>query len=218
MLVLEVRQPQGDEDQHERAAVREAGLAQELFGEFAGRQAGAGEERQLLPLDQGVEGVDGGNPGLDELFGMCPGHRVDGDAADRQAALGDEHRQAVPRAEGAVEDPSQAAVADRGPPHRIAEGHAGGGGVKPEGLAKHLDHHGLPVDFQDFAVDPPAVGGDDRHRFAEPRGKDLLEKEQRAADGGDRAVAILSQAHRVPPCSSARRNDSPAARRAARRS
>jgi hypothetical protein len=32
-------------------------------------QAGAGEYRQLLAADQGVQAVDGGNAGLDELGG-----------------------------------------------------------------------------------------------------------------------------------------------------
>ncbi len=42
------------------------------------RQAGAGEDRQLLPADQRVQPVDGRDAGLDELVRVVAGGRVDG--------------------------------------------------------------------------------------------------------------------------------------------
>ena len=50
-------------------------LAGDLRGEARVRQAGAGEDGQLLPADERVEQVDGGDARLDELVGIVAGDR-----------------------------------------------------------------------------------------------------------------------------------------------
>ena len=51
------------------------GLTGNLSGEVRVRQAGAGENRQLLPANQRVQSVDGGNAGLDKFVGSSRGRR-----------------------------------------------------------------------------------------------------------------------------------------------
>ena len=56
-------------------------LTRDLRGELRVGQTGAGEDGQLLAADEGVQSVDGGNAGLDELGGVSRGRR--GSWADR---------------------------------------------------------------------------------------------------------------------------------------
>jgi hypothetical protein len=71
------------------------------------RQAGAGEYRQLLAADQGVQAVDGGNAGLDELGGVVAGGGVHGQAVDVAVSLGQYLGAAVDGLAHAVEDAAQ---------------------------------------------------------------------------------------------------------------
>ena len=54
------------------------GLTGNLSRQIGMRQAGAGEDRQLLTTDQGVQAVDRGNASLDKLVGIVTGSRVHG--------------------------------------------------------------------------------------------------------------------------------------------
>ena len=84
----------GDADRREndgKLAVlgQHPGLAGDLRRKLRVRQAGAGEDRQLLAAHQGVKAVDGGNAGLNKLGRVIAGggvHRgaVDIDVFDRQ--------------------------------------------------------------------------------------------------------------------------------------
>ena len=63
----------GEDDGEGLVVAQHLGLTRDLGGQRRVGQAGAGEDRQLLAADQGVQTVDGGNTGLDKLGGVGAG-------------------------------------------------------------------------------------------------------------------------------------------------
>ncbi len=70
-------------------------------------QAGAGEDRQLLASNQGVQAVNGGNAGLDKLGGVVPGGGIHGQAVNVHIGIGKNIRASVNGVAHAVEYPAQ---------------------------------------------------------------------------------------------------------------
>src|SRR5208337_52228 len=108
-------------------------LPGDLGGELACRQAGAGEDRQLLAPDQRVEAVDCRHPGLDEVRGFIPGGWIDGRARDVEYRLGDDLRAVVPGLPDTAEDPAQHIMRDADPGRLTG---------KPDGRAGRVDAPG----------------------------------------------------------------------------
>ncbi len=120
-------------------------------------QAGAGEDGQLLPADQGVQPVDGGDARLDELVGVVPGRRVHGQAVDVPVLLGQDLRAAVDGPAHAVEHPAQH-VGGHAQLQRMAqEADLGVRQVDAGGGLKQLHHRGVAVDLQHLAPADGAV-------------------------------------------------------------
>ena len=71
------RDADGGEDDGEvrRVVAQHLCLTGDLGGQLRVRQAGAGEDRQLLAADEGVQAVDRGDAGLDELIAGNRGRR-----------------------------------------------------------------------------------------------------------------------------------------------
>jgi hypothetical protein len=101
-----VGKPEGHKHHYKGTATGQMRISHDGGRHFFGRESGAGKNRQLLPLDQGVEPVDGRKTGLDELLGPSPRRRVDGSPGDRRPFHGDEHGRTVDREERTVEYPS----------------------------------------------------------------------------------------------------------------
>ena len=70
-------------------------------------QTGRREDRQLLSSYQGVQSVDGGDAGLDELLGVVSGRRVHGQAVDVHTLLRQDVGASVDGTAQSVEDTAQ---------------------------------------------------------------------------------------------------------------
>ena len=153
----ELRLLKGDADSGEHhgevgAVVQHPGLSGDLGCQIGVRQAGAGENGQLLAADQRVQSIDGADAGLNELVGIVTGRRVHGQAVDVPVFLRQQGGAAVDGFAHAVEHAPQhiggyaqlqgvAQEADGGIPQIDA-----GGGVE------QLDHGAVAVDLQHLAA------------------------------------------------------------------
>ena len=150
----------GGEDHGEIARVvpQHLGLAGDLGRQGRVRQAGAGENGQLLSAHQGVQAVDGGNAGLNKLVGVVPGGRVHGQAVDVPELLGQDLRSAVDGTAHAVEHPPQH-VAGYAQLQRVAQKTDLGLGQVDAGRCLEQLHNGVvAVDLQHLAAAHGAVG------------------------------------------------------------
>jgi hypothetical protein len=87
----------GEHDRELGRLADDGRLPRDLGGQLVGRQARAGEDRQLLAAHQADQRVDRRDAGLDELLGLLAGDRVDRRAADGEALLGHDGREPVDR-------------------------------------------------------------------------------------------------------------------------
>ena len=131
------------------------GLTGDLGRQVGVGQAGAGEDGQLLAADQGVQAVDGGNAGLDELVGVVTGGGVHGQAVDVPVLLGQDVGAAVDGLAHAVEDTAKHIAGNAQLQGVAQEADLGVGQVDAGGGLKELDHGGVAVDLQHLA---PADG------------------------------------------------------------
>ena len=157
------------------------------------RKAAAGEHRELLATDQGVEAVDGGHAGLDELGGVVPGGGVHGVAVDVEMLLRDQGGAAVLGLAHAVEDPAQHVgghVELDGPSHE-----AGLRRTDPKALGalEELDQGAVAVDLQHLAPADGAVLLDDLHQLVVLDALHLVHQHQRAYDFGYGTIFLLHQ-------------------------
>ena len=114
------------------------------------RLAGHGEDGQLLAFHQGVEHVDHGDTGADQLVGHDTLGRVHGGAADGDHIL----RQSgavVPGDTGAVEDAAQQVVGE-GHHHGAAQETDRVRGADALGAAEHLQRHQVLVQLDDVGI------------------------------------------------------------------
>ena len=114
------------------------------------RLAGHGEDGQLLAFHQGVEHVDHGDTGADQLVGHDTLGRVHGGAADGDHVL----RQGgavVPGDPGAVEDAAQQVVGE-GHHHGAAQETDRVRGADALGAAEHLQRHQVLVQLDDVGI------------------------------------------------------------------
>jgi len=112
------------------ALLDEACLPANLRGDLVVRQAGRGEERDLLPTRDRVHAVDGRDARLDHLLGVGADLRVDGLALDVEVLLGEHAGALVDGLAGAVEDAAE---------HVLRHG-------RGEDVARELDRRPLVVD------------------------------------------------------------------------
>ena len=156
-------------------------------------QAAAGEHGELLAPDQGVQAVDGGHAGLDELGRIVPGGGVHGVAVDVEMLLRDQGGAAVLGLAHAVEDPAQhigGHVQLDGPAHE-----AGLGGADPKALGALEELHQRPiaVDLQHLAPADGTVLLDDLHQLVVLDALHLVHQHQGADDLGNGTIFLLHQ-------------------------
>ena len=133
------------------------GLPGDLGRQVGVGQTGAGEDGQLLPADQSVQAVDGGDAGLDELVGVVTGCRVHRQAVDVPVLLRDNVRAAVDGLAHAVEHAAQHVGRHTQLQGMAQEADLGVGQVDAGGGFKELDHGGVAVDLQHLAPADGAV-------------------------------------------------------------
>ena len=157
-------------------------------------QTGAGEYRQLLTADQGVQSVDGADAGLDKFGRIVAGGRVHGLAVDVPVFVGDDIRAAVNGTAHAVED---AAQHGRGHAQAHAVAQETGFGIvdlQALGAFKELYQRLVAVDNQDLAAADFTVGLLDFHQFVVFDAFYLVNQHQRA---DDLANCLVIFTHRV---------------------
>ena len=133
------------------------GLPGDLGRQRGVGQAGAGENGQLLAPDQGVQTVDGGNAGLDELGGVGPGSRVHGQAVDVVVPVRQDLRAAVDGIAHAVEHPAQHVGAHAQLQAVPQEPDLGLGQIDARRAFKQLDQRVVALDLQNLAAADLAV-------------------------------------------------------------
>ena len=135
-------------------------LRGDLRGELGGRQAEAGEDRQLLPAHERVQAVDRRDPGLDELVRMVAGDGVDRRPVDVAVGVGLHRRPTVDGTAGAVEDAADQVEPDGGAGDLAAGADARVGQVQAGGAGQHLDDDPVPVDREHLATPDRSVRRD----------------------------------------------------------
>ena len=174
-------------------------VLEDIGGDLFGGQAGAGKDRQFLALDQGVEAIDGGEAGLDKLFGPGPAGGIDRHPGHRGPFFRERGRQPVNGQKGAVKDPVQH-IERQG---RLLDGIGEDNGrllkVKAPAFPEYLDQYGVTVNQQHFTLLTAAIGADHPDHLAQPHRFDLLDHEQLAADRRDRFITMFGQSHELLP-------------------
>ena len=146
-----VLDPHCSKDDHKavRIRARKPGLLHDLYRQLVVAHARAGEDRQLLPADQGGKRVDRRDAGVDIVARVFAGNRVERFAVDIRALLAKDLPQPINRAARTVERPAEQ-FRGKGHLHRMPE--QGSAGVverhAPRPL-KNLDHRAPAVDLDD---------------------------------------------------------------------
>ena len=172
----------GEDDGEGLVVAQHAGLTGDLRGEGRVGQTGAGEDRQLLAADQGVQAVDGAHAGLDELGGVGAGGGVHGQAVDVHVRLGQDGGAAVDGLAHAVEDAAEH-VLGHGQLLRVAqEADLGLGQVDALRGLEQLHDRLVALDLQHLAAAGLAVGQLDLAQLVVGDALDVLHDHQRAGD------------------------------------
>ena len=140
------------------------------------------EDRQLLAADEGVQAVDGGNTGLDELCRVGAGCRVHRQAVDVAVLLGEDRRAAVDGLAHAVEDAAEHILA-HAQLQRVAE-EADLRLRKVDALRalKELHDRVVILDLEDLAAADFTVRELDLGQLVVGHAFDVLDDHQRAGD------------------------------------
>ena len=158
------------------------GLPGDLRRQIGVRQAGAGENRQLLAANQRVQAVNGGNTGLDELVGIVTGSGVHGQAVDVPVLFRQDLRAAVNGLAHAVEHPAQHIAGHAQLQGVSQKTNLGVRQIDPGGRLEELDYGGVAVDLQHLAPADGAVVQLDLHQFVIGDVFHHANHHQRAAD------------------------------------
>ena len=160
-------------------------------------QTGAGEHGQFLAPDQGVQAVNGGDTGLNELVGIVPGRRVGGQAVDVHLLFGQNRRAAVDGIAHAVKYAAKHILGYGKLGAVTQKADLGTGQVDAGGAFKQLDHGVGAIDLQHLAAADRAVGQLDFAQFVIGDVFYVADQHQRAGDFLYRAVFLNHQ--RSPP-------------------
>ena len=177
------RDADGSEDDGEILVVAQhLRLTRDLRGQRGVRQAGRREDRQLLAADEGVQAVDGGNAGLDELCRVGAGCRVHRQTVDVAVLLGEDRRAAVDGLAHAVEDAAEHILA-HAQLQRVAE-EADLRLRKVDALRalKELHDRVVVLDLEDLAAADFTVRELDLGQLVVGHAFDVLDDHQRAGD------------------------------------
>ena len=140
-----VGEPHRHDDDLERLA-GDVGLGGDLGGQLEVREAGGGEDRELLAAHERGQGVDDRDPGQDRVARHVAHGRVERRAGHRAGTVAEHRRPAVERLAHPVPDPAQPPLAD--------------GDL--EGASLERDRHGSRVDARRCPGGPgprPGRGG-----------------------------------------------------------
>src|SRR2546426_8398843 len=181
------------EDDAERVlAPEDLRLSRDLQGDLVVRQARAGEQRELLTADQGVQPVDRRDAGLDELRGMIAGVRVDRGPLDLHALLRQDRRPSVRRLARSGQD-----AAEHLPRHAefdcLPQELDARRAVYSGGALKDLNDDDVRRRVEDLSPVAPAVRELDLDQLVVAHRLRLLDEDQRSRDFRDRAVLLGHQ-------------------------
>ena len=152
------------------------------------RQAGGRKDRQLLAADEGVQAVDGGHAGLDELCRVGAGCRVHRQAVDVAVLLGEDRRAAVDGLAHAVEDAAEHILA-HAQLQRVAEkAHLRLREVDALRALEELHDRMIVLDLEDLAAADFTVRELDLGQLVVGHAFDVLDDHQRAGDLLDRFI------------------------------
>ena len=184
----ELRLLEGDADGGEHdgevggRVAQHLGLPGDLGRQVGMGQTGAGEDGKLLAADQGVQTVDGGDAGLDELVGVVTGSGIHGQAVDIPVLLRQNVRTAVDGLAHAVEDAAQHVAGDAQLQGVPQEADLGVGQVDTGGGLEELDHGGVAIDLQHLAPAGGAIMELHLHQLVIGDAFHLTDHHQRADD------------------------------------
>ena len=184
------RDADGGEDDGEvrRVVAQHLRLTGDLGGQLRMRQAGAGEDRQLLAADEGVEPVDRGDACLDEFVGVVAGSGVHGQAVDVLHLGRQDLGAAVLRVAHAVEDAAEH-ILGHGQLQRVAqEADLAVLQVDASGVFKQLDDGGIAVALEDLAVPDLAVRKLELCQLVVGDALDVFDDHQRPGDLTDGTI------------------------------
>ena len=145
-------------------------------------QSGAGEDGQLLAADEGVQSVNGGNAGLDELGGVSAGGGVHGKTVDVAVLLGDDGRAFVDRLAHAVEDTAEHILAHAKLERVAEEADLALGKVDALRRLEELHDRAVALNFEHLATPDAAVRQLDLCQLVVGDAIDVLHDHQRAGD------------------------------------
>ena len=157
-------------------------LTRDLRGQRCMRQAGRGEDRQLLAADEGVQTVNGRDAGLDELCRVGACRRVHRQAVDIEMLFRQDLRAAVDRLAHAVEDAAKHILGNAELQRVAKEANLGLREVDALRAFKQLHDRRIALDLKHLAAADFAVGQLDLGQLVVGDAFDLLHQHQRAGD------------------------------------
>ena len=116
------------------------------------RQAGAGEDGQLLSTDQGVQAVNGRNTGLDKLGRIVAGHGVERKAVDIHSLVGNDGGAIVNGVAHSGENAAQHVLGDGQVKASSQETDFGRAQVQARSSVKELNEDVISIDLQNLAA------------------------------------------------------------------
>jgi len=129
-----------------------------LSSQLRMRQTGCGEDRKLLSTNQGVQTVDSGYTGLDELFRICTGCRVHRKTVYVTAFLRKDFRTTIDRTAHTIEYTGKHIFRYAQLHGATQETNLGTFQVQACGNFEKLYQCILAIDFKDFTTTSLAVG------------------------------------------------------------
>ena len=172
----------GEHDSEVLTVAEHLRLTRDLRGERRVGQSGAGEDGQLLAADEGVQSVNGGNAGLDELGGVSAGGGVHGKTVDVAVLLGDDGRAFVDRLAHAVEDTAEHILAHAELERMAEEADLALGKVDALRRLEELHDRAVALNFEHLAAPDAAVRQLDLRQLVVGDAIDVLHDHQRAGD------------------------------------
>ena len=179
----------GEDDSEVRCVVAQnLCLTRDLRGKLRVRKTGAGEDRQLLATDKGVQAVDRGNAGLDKFVRVIACGRVHRKTVDVLHLGGQNLRPAVLRMAHAVEDAAKH-ILGHGQLQRMAqEADLAVLQVDAGRVFKQLHDGGIAAALQNLAVPDLAVRQLQLGQLVVGDALDVFDDHQRPGDLTDGTV------------------------------
>ncbi len=162
---------------------KESGLSDNLCRKLIVGKAAPGKDRQFLAPHQGVHPVNGGNPGLNKLLRVGPGHRVDGKTVHITSFPLTGNRATIKGLSQPAKDPAQYLFPGDHNLKRVAKKTDPGGAlIKTRCPFKHLNDGKLVTDGEHPAVTRMTIRDNDFYLFVKTGSFNPLDNQQWSVD------------------------------------